>query len=108
MSLAENVKKLSKDRGLNITELSKQANIPKRTVHAIWTGESKDPKLSNVIKIAIALGTSTDELIFDDEVKDDLKTIFRELQSLNKQQKEYAKKVLRAVVIQAKNEQLNT
>lgn len=107
MSLADNIKTRSKEVGLSMTDLAEQANMSKRTVHSIWTGESKDPKVSSLKKIAIALGTSTDRLIFDDEVKDDLKAMFRELENLEKEQKIYAKKVLRAIIIQSKNEQLS-
>ncbi len=108
MSFAENLQRISTDRGLTITELSQQANIPKRTVHAIWNGESKDPKLSNIVKIAIALGTSTDKLIFDEDEKDDLEVLIRELNNLKKEKKDYAKKVIRAILIQTKHEELSS
>lgn len=107
VSIAENIQARSKELGLSMTELAEQANMSKRTVHSIWSGESKDPKISNIKKIAIALGTSTDKLIFDEDIKDDLRAIFRELENLEKEQKNYAKKVLRAIIIQSKNEQLS-
>ena len=66
MSIGENIKNICKDLGINGNDLAKQANIPKRTAHSIINDEG-DPRVSNIKKIAIALGVSADMILFDDE-----------------------------------------
>lgn len=107
MSIDRNIRQRSKDIGLSMQDLAIMANLPTRTVHSIWTGESKDPRVSTIKKIAIALGTTVDKLIFDENTQGDLMAMVRELETLNPDKREYAKRVLRAVLIQTKNEQLS-
>lgn len=106
MSIAKNIQKRSKELGIGMNELAFLANLPKRTIHSIWTGESSDPRASSLKKIAIALGTTTDKLLFDDDENEEMLAMIREFETLNKDKQEYAKKVFRAILIQTKNEQL--
>ena len=60
--------------------------------------------------MAIALGVSADMILFDDEElgeNGDLKILFRELERLENENREYAKKVIKAIVIQLKNQELD-
>ncbi|MCU4380039.1 helix-turn-helix domain-containing protein [Acinetobacter haemolyticus] len=109
MSIGENIKKICIDLGINGSDLAKQANLPKRTVHSIMNDEG-DPRASNIKKIVIALGVSADTVLFDDEeigTDGDLKILFRELSRLKGESREYAKNVLKAIIIQQKNKELN-
>ena len=45
-------------------ELAKMTGIPLGTLNKILSGDSRDPRISSVIKIAKALGMSADYIIF--------------------------------------------
>lgn len=107
MSISEVIKKRQKELKITTQELAELANLPYRTVNAIIKDESKDPRASTIKKICIALGITSDALLFDEKTSDDLDAMIREFETLDKEKREYAKKVLRAVLIQTKNEQLS-
>lgn len=62
--MIERIKKLKKERKLSNEELSKSSGIPIGTLAKILGSETKDPQISNIIKIAEALDISADYLIF--------------------------------------------
>jgi DNA-binding Xre family transcriptional regulator len=49
-------------RGWTEGELSRRARVTQPTIHRIITGESKEPRRSNLERIARALGCSIDDL----------------------------------------------
>jgi transcriptional regulator with XRE-family HTH domain len=49
-------------KGWSEGELSRRARIPQPTIHRIITGESKEPRRSNLERIARAFGCSIDDL----------------------------------------------
>lgn len=104
--IAKNVRERSRELNLSTQELADLASLPYRTVNSIMTGESQDPRASTIKKIAIALGTTADKLLFDDGESEELLAMIREFDTLDRDKQEYAKKVLRAILIQTKNEQL--
>lgn len=108
MSLGQNIQKLCKNLNMTTKDLSVQSNIPYRTVNSIINDEG-DPRVSNIKKIIIALNTTADMILFDDEetgTDGDLAILFRELNRLKGQKREYAKQVIRAIIIQQKNDEL--
>lgn len=106
MGISKNVRERSSELNLTTQELANLANLPYRTVNAIMTGESQDPRASTIKKIAIALGTTADKLLFDDGESEEILAMIREFDTLDKEKQEYAKRVFRAILIQTKNEQL--
>ncbi len=83
--MIERIKKIKKEKKLSNEELSKSSGIPIGTLAKILGSETKDPQISNIIKIAEALDVSADYLIFG-EVKSsfssdsfDLVTIYENL-----------------------------
>lgn len=61
------IKALKKERRLSNETLSALSGIPKGTLSKILGSETKDPQISNIIKIAQALGVSADYIIFGKE-----------------------------------------
>lgn len=109
MSVGQNIQKACKELGISIAELAIQANMSERTVRSITTDEV-DTKVSSIKKIIIALGVSADMILFDDDElgeNGDLKILFRELERLEDENRDYAKKVIKAIIIQLKNAELN-
>lgn len=49
-------------------ELAKRSGVPQSTIHRILTGESKDPRRSNLERLASVLGMTYSELIGDGSV----------------------------------------
>lgn len=108
MGIGSNIEKIRKNVGLSTKGLSEQSGLSERTLRSVYV-ENSDPKISTLKKIIIALGTSADLVIFDDEelIEDtDLKVLFRELNTLSGEKREYAKKVIKGIIIQMKSEEI--
>lgn len=62
-TIAKNVKKLRKQRGLSQDKLSKIADISHNTIIKIESGAIQSPTMDTASKIAKALGVSLDDLM---------------------------------------------
>ncbi len=62
-TIAKNIKKLRKQRGLSQDKLSKLADISHNTIIKIESGAIQSPTIDTAQKIAKALGVSLDDLI---------------------------------------------
>jgi len=62
-TIAKNIKKLRKQRGLSQDKLSKLADISHNTIIKIESGAIQSPTMDTAHKIARALGVSLDDLI---------------------------------------------
>ena len=62
-TIAKNIKKLRKQRGLSQDKLSKLANISHNTIIKIESGAIQSPTMDTASKIAKALGVSLDDLM---------------------------------------------
>jgi len=61
-TVSENIRKLRQKKGISQDRLSKDADIALNTVVKIETGESPNPTVETLGKIAKALGVATGEL----------------------------------------------
>lgn len=66
-AMINRIKALKKASKLSNEALAKLAGIPKGTLSKILGSETKDPQISNIIKIAQALGVTADYVIFGKE-----------------------------------------
>ena len=57
------LKKLIKDKGMSLNELSIKSCIGYATVHDIVSGKVENPRIDTVIKIAEGLGETVEKLI---------------------------------------------
>jgi len=62
-TIAKNIKRLRKQRGLSQDKLSKLADISHNTIIKIESGAIQSPTMDTAQKIAKALGVSLDDLI---------------------------------------------
>lgn len=62
MNYIAKLQKIKEERGLTLVEISKISNLPLTTVTRIFNGQTPNPSFETVSQIAIALGTSLDEL----------------------------------------------
>lgn len=62
-TIAKNIKKYRKKRGISQDKLSKLANITLHTITKIESGATLNPRIETVKKIADALGLRIDDLI---------------------------------------------
>lgn len=65
-SIAERLQKIMKKQGFGENELARRAGVPQPTIHRILKGSSKSPRISNLEKIAQALGTTVSYLAHGD------------------------------------------
>lgn len=59
----KNLAKIRKEKGLTQEGLARKADISFHTLVKIESGGIKNPRIETVMKLASALGISTDELI---------------------------------------------
>ena len=62
-TLAKNIRKLRKEKGLSQDDLARKANIPFTTLTKIETGVIKKPSVFVVAKIAKSLDITVDDLL---------------------------------------------
>lgn len=77
------IKALKKAQKLSNDALSALSGIPKGTLAKILGSETKDPQISNIIKIAQALGVSADFIVFGKEEPKHDDDFFNMFSSLN-------------------------
>jgi len=63
MSIAKNIKKFRKEKGLTQEALARKADISYNTIIKLETGGIKDPRVSTLKKITDALNITIDELL---------------------------------------------
>jgi transcriptional regulator with XRE-family HTH domain len=61
--LAENIKRIRKNKGLTQEKLARLADISNNTLVKIEMGMAKEPTITTMTKIADALGVSIDALV---------------------------------------------
>ena len=98
------IKTEKKSQGLTNVDLSNRTNIPLGTLNKILSGESKDPQVSAIIKIAQALKVSADYIAFGqepqkrkkdiEEISDQDKDFFDDYLNLSVQGKEYMRQTM--------------
>jgi DNA-binding Xre family transcriptional regulator len=66
------IRELAEQRGLNITELSRQARIGYSTAHALWHDKPENLNRTVLNKIAQALGVQVRDLFAEDGPSDQL------------------------------------
>jgi transcriptional regulator with XRE-family HTH domain len=100
MTIADNLKAIRKDRGFTQAQLSDLAQIDVIQLSRIERGKSQ-PGLESLKKIAIALGCSTDELVFDKderELTEDLGKMLTLIKRLPDQKQDMIKEFILTVV----------
>lgn len=65
--MLERIKSEKKKQGITNAQLSELTTISIGTLNKILSGDSKDPQISSIIRIAKALQVSADYLIFGEE-----------------------------------------
>lgn len=63
MNVNERIKDLMESRNLGQNEIARRSGVPQPTIKRIIDGESRDPRLSNLVKISQALNVSLAELL---------------------------------------------
>jgi len=113
MNLGEKIKLLRSEKGLSQTILEKKSGVNAKLLSKYENGRIL-PTADTLKKIAQALETSTDYLIFDNVPKDGLTQLadldlfekFKEVERLDPEDKAMIKKLIDAVVIKTKVQQV--
>ncbi|MCT9356980.1 helix-turn-helix transcriptional regulator [Acinetobacter baumannii] len=108
MGISTNIKRLCRELNINQKELAKLASLPASTISSALK-EGSDPRASTIKKIAIALGVSSDMLLFDDEelgTNGDLKILFREVERFEGKEREQLKDMLKMMIVHNKSKEL--
>lgn len=108
MSFPERLLKLRKTKGLTQQVLADQVSIHVVQIRRYEAGDSQ-PTLEVIRKLAIALSTSADSLIFDKDERnpnDEFKMQFESISQFTKAEKLVAKQVLDSLILQHTASQL--
>lgn len=109
MALKDNLRKVMHEVDISPTELSRLSRIPYRTIQRLINDGEADPRASTLKPIVIALGVSSDMVLFDDDElgkNGDLELLFRELVRFEGRERDTVKDVIRALIIQHKSREL--
>lgn len=90
MSVSANIRRLCKELNISQKDLAKLASLPASTISSALK-EGSDPRASTIKNIVIALGVSSDMVLFDDEelgLNGDLKILFREVERFEGKERE--------------------
>ncbi|MDQ8935797.1 helix-turn-helix domain-containing protein [Acinetobacter rudis] len=108
MSVSANIRRLCKELNISQKDLAKLANLPASTISSALK-EGSDPRVSTIKNIVIALGVSSDMVLFDDEelgLNGDLKILFREVERFEGKEREQLKDMLRMMIVHNKSKEL--
>lgn len=100
MTIANNLKAIRTDRGMTQSQLSEASGIDVMLISRIERGKGQ-PSLESLKKLAIALGCSTDALVFDKEereLSEDLEILVTLTKRLPEQKREMIKEFILTVV----------
>lgn len=67
--MVERIKTIKREKGLTNAELSNLSDVPYGTLNKILGSETKEPSINSIIKIANALGTTTDYIVYGKKEK---------------------------------------
>lgn len=108
MSVSANIRKLCKELNISQKDLAKLASLPASTISSALK-EGSDPRASTIKNIVIALGVSSDMVLFDDEelgLNGDLKILFREVERFEGKEREQLKDMLKMMIVHNKSKEL--
>ncbi|WP_333665527.1 helix-turn-helix transcriptional regulator [Acinetobacter guillouiae] len=108
MSVSANIRRLCKELNISQKDLAKLASLPASTISSALK-EGSDPRASTIKNIVIALGVSSDMVLFDDEelgLNGDLKILFREVERFEGKEREQLKDMLRMMIVHNKSKEL--
>ena len=64
----DNLKELKKSKGMTSKQISEQTGLPERTVKRIFSGDTDNPYVDTLHRIATVLGASLDDILADTKV----------------------------------------
>ena len=70
MSFSQKINRLLKENGMSKAALAKESGIPYTTLDSMLKRETDTARLATIFRIAKALGTSVEALVFDEEEKE--------------------------------------
>lgn len=108
MSIGSNILQRCKELKLTVKELSILSGVPNTTLHNIVSDKSV-PRVDSIKKLATALHTTSDRLIFDESdinENDELRILFIEITKMSQKEQDNIKEMMRAMIIQAKTREL--
>lgn len=64
----DNLKEIKKAKGMSVKQIAEQTNLPERTVSRIFSGDTPNPYVDTIHRIATALDCSLDDILADTKV----------------------------------------
>lgn len=93
--------RLRKDKGLTQKELAEVVGLNHAQIHRYEKGAA-EPSISALERLALALGVTTDELVFEDDERgpdDELRLQFEAISRFSPDEKKTAKEVLDGLIL---------
>ena len=64
----DNLKEIKKAKGMSVKQIAEQTNLPERTVSRIFSGDTPNPYIDTIHRIATVLDCSLDDILADTKV----------------------------------------
>jgi transcriptional regulator with XRE-family HTH domain len=101
MGFSRRLSQLRRGKSLSQKDLAERIGLSKSQAQRYETGASQ-PTLEVIKKLAVALGVSADELLFDNDERgpdDELKLQFEALSRFSSEEKKFVKEVLDGIIL---------
>ena len=101
MAYTERLACLPKDKGLTQKELAEMVSLNQAQIHRYERGTA-EPSMSALKRLALALGVTTDELVFEEDERgpdDELRLQFEAVSRFGPDEKKTAKEVLDGLIL---------
>jgi len=106
MSISTNLRALRNNKDMTQGDLAKESGLKLLQISRIERNES-EPRMNTIKKLSIALGCTSDELIFDNkerEVRDELKFLFDGLMKIPNEKQKIAIEILESLIMKSNAE----
>jgi transcriptional regulator with XRE-family HTH domain len=101
MAFTDRLARLRKDKSLTQKELAEMVGLNQAQIHRYEKGAA-EPSMSALKRLALALGVTTDELVFEDDERgpdDELRLQFEAISRFSPDEKKTAKEVLDGLIL---------
>lgn len=107
-SIGQRIDQKCKELNITITDLAKISGINYKTLHRTMTTEKPNPTLDQIKKLSIALGMSTDSIIFGEkeDMDQEMYILLNDIKSIGKEDKKRILYMIRMMIAESKNRQI--
>lgn len=102
MPLSKNLKRIRTHKGLTQGQLADLSGVSMQQISKMERGESENPELGTIKRLCVSLGTSADDLIFEEGERgpnDELRMLFEEVKEFDEEESKALILILESMIV---------